>query len=71
MNTVSSTYYILLGYIEKQIEINNLTREREGKLLYTVSSRYYIWLCFIVTDKVLVENQEEYEKLMQKKESML
>ena len=29
----------------------------------TVGSAYHIWLCSIVTDKVLVEKQEEIEAL--------
>ena len=29
----------------------------------TVGSTYHIWLCSIVTDKVLVEKQEEIEAL--------
>ena len=32
----------------------------------TVSSTYYIWLCSIVTDKALVEKQEENEILQEK-----
>ena len=32
----------------------------------TVSSTYYIWLCSIATDKVLVEKQEEIEILQEK-----
>ena len=32
----------------------------------TVSSTYYIWLCSIATDKVLVEKQEEIKMLQEK-----
>ena len=32
----------------------------------TVSSTYHIWLCSIVTDKVLVEKQAEIEILQEK-----
>ena len=36
----------------------------------TVSSTYHIWLCSIVTDKVLVEKQEEIEILQEKVTSL-
>ena len=36
----------------------------------TVSSTYHIWLCSIVTDKVLVDNQEEIEILQEKVTSL-
>ena len=37
----------------------------------TVSSTYHIWLCSIATDKVLVEEQEEIDKLTKEKEGEL
>ena len=57
--------------VEKQEEIEKLTREKEGELYSTVSSTYCIWLCSIATDKVLVEKQEEIEKLTREKEGKL
>ena len=37
----------------KEKEINQLTRKKEGKL-YNYSCSCHIWLCSIVTDKILV-----------------
>ena len=37
----------------------------------TVSSTYNIWLCFIATDEILAEKQEEMEKLTRDKEGEL
>ena len=50
----------------KTSEIEKLTRHKEGTLKYPVSSTYHIWLCSIVTDKVLVEKQGEIEILQEK-----
>ena len=58
----------------KTLEIEKLTREKNGKLQYCqtcVSSTYHIWLCFIATDKVLVGKQEEIDKLTREKEGEL
>ena len=52
----------------KTLEIEQLSR---GKLCGTVNSTYHIWLYFIATDKVLVEKQEEIEKLTREKNGKL
>ena len=39
--------------------------------LYSFITNYFLWLCSIVTDKVLVEKQEEVEKLTREKEGNL
>ena len=55
--------------MDKQKEIEKVTREKEGKPL--VRSAYHISLCSIATDKVLVEKQKEIEKMTREKECEL
>ena len=54
----------------RTLDLEKLTRHKKGKLTIN-SSTYHIWLCSIATDKVLVEKQEEIERLAREKESEL
>ena len=52
----------------KTLEIEKLTREK--KVSYsTVSNTYHIWLISKATDKVLLEKQEEIERLTKEKKA--